>query len=72
MKPAYFGPEWASSGISVEFTKSTGTISVSGWYDSFVGIQGETLTIREFFDRAGIDEDDCRKAFRNAKKETAK
>jgi hypothetical protein len=32
-----------------------------------VGIEGESLTLREFFDRLNITEAHCRKAFREKK-----
>jgi len=59
------------SGISIEWTPSTQKIVIDGWYDSMVGIEGESMTLREFFDRLKITEAHCRKAFA-AKKETRK
>jgi len=61
----YIAKEWSSSGISITWVKSRQRIDVSGWYDSCVGIEGESFTLREFFDQLGISEKDCRKAFRN-------
>ena len=52
------------SGISVTWTKSKQRIDISGWYDSCVGIEGESFALKDFFDRLGISEKDCIKAFR--------
>jgi hypothetical protein len=54
----------SSDGISITWTPSAQRIDIGGWYDSCVGIQGESFTLREFFDRLGITEKDCRKAWR--------
>lgn len=67
MKPAFFST-YKCSGISIEFTKKAGCLSISGWYDSFVGITGERVTLREFFDRTGITESDCKMAFKKEEK----
>ena len=67
MKPAYFGGNDQRSGISVTFVRSRGTLYISGWYDSFVGIEGEGVTLSEFFRLVGITLKDCEKAFREAK-----
>ncbi len=53
------------SGIDITWTPSSGVLDIGGWYDSFVGIQGTRLTLREFFDRLGIKEKDCKKAWLN-------
>jgi hypothetical protein len=64
-KKIYIGPEWQrSAGVSIEWTPSTQRLDISGWYDGCVGIEGESLTLREFFDRLNITEAHCRKAFR--------
>ena len=64
MKEVYFCPDYSDrQGISVSFTKSTQRLSISGWYDSTVGIEGAQMTLREFFDRVGINEKDCKWAF---------
>lgn len=61
-KTIYFGDD--SSGIDVTWTKSTQRIYISGWFDGFVGIQGESLTLKEFFDRLEITEKDVKKVFK--------
>ena len=63
-KTVYFSPG-DRSGISVVWWKTTGRLSFGGWYDSMVGIEGENVTLREFFDRLGITEKDCQKAFKD-------
>ncbi len=51
------------SGIDVTWTPSAGRLDIGGWYDSMVGIEGKSFSLREFFDALGITEKDCRKAF---------
>jgi hypothetical protein len=55
--------EYANSGINVTWTKTTQRISIGGWYDGCIGIEGESLTLHKFFDRLGITEKDVKKAF---------
>jgi len=52
-----------SSGIDVTWTKSAQRLDFSGWYDSCVGIEGDSMSLREFFDTLGITEKDCKKAW---------
>lgn len=42
--PEPFGP---SSGIVIEYTQRRRILSVHGWFDHFVGIEGSTLTLAE-------------------------
>lgn len=51
------------SGIDITWTKTTHRIDIGGWYDSFVGIESTSMTLREFFDELGITERDCKKAW---------
>jgi hypothetical protein len=68
MKEAYFCvSDHSHEGISIRWTRSRGALYVSGWYDGFVGIQGEEVPLREFLQRIGITEADVRKAFKEAK-----
>ena len=63
MKPAYFvrsGDTW--SGIDITWTRSTRRLSVSGWYDGMVGIEGENVSDVEFFKRIGMTAADLRRA----------
>lgn len=63
-KTIFLGPEDCTrEGISITWTPSAKRIDISAWYDSMVGIQGESLTLREFYDRLGITEKDCVKAW---------
>lgn len=48
-----------SSGINVTWTPSAQRLDISGWFDSFVGIEGGSMSLREFFDELGITEKDC-------------
>ncbi len=65
-KTIYF-PDSAmdSSGIDITYYKIKRELYIGGWYDSCVGIQGTRLTLRQLFDRLGITEKDCRKAFKD-------
>lgn len=51
------------NGIMIRYTKSKRMLDISGWYDRMVGIEGQMLTLREFFDRCGITRKDCERAF---------
>jgi len=43
-----------SSGISIRYTKSSRRVFISGWYDSFVGIQGAHLDLEELLLALGV------------------
>lgn len=62
-KLIYIPSQQSRSGIDITWTPSAQRLDISGWYDSFVGIEGTSYTLREFFDLLGITEKDCRKAF---------
>jgi len=47
----------------VQFIRRNNSIDISGWYDNFVGIESEIVTLKEFFERCGITKKDCTKAF---------
>lgn len=49
------------------WTKTAQRLNINGWYDSFVGIEGDEMSLREFFDKLGITLKDCEKAFLNKK-----
>lgn len=63
-KTIYLKKDYSNSGIDITWTKTTQRITIGGWYDGCVGIEGESLTLREFFNRLGITEKDIRKAFK--------
>lgn len=52
------------SGIDITWTPTSQRLSIGGWYDSCVGIENTALTLREFFDKLGITESDCKRAFK--------
>ena len=56
--------ERSTSGISITWAPTAQRLDISGWHSSFVGIEGDSFTLREFLDRLGITEKDCAKAFR--------
>lgn len=55
---------YGRSGIDITWTPSAQRLDIGGWYDSFVGIQTHSMSLREFFERLGITEKDVRKAFK--------
>jgi hypothetical protein len=57
--------EYASSGIDITWTPSAQRLDIGGWYHGCVGIEGDSFTLREFFDRLGISQKDCQKAFQS-------
>ena len=68
MSKTIYLPENAKhSGIDISWTKTTQRLEIGGWYDSCVGIEGTSLSLREFFMRLGITEKDCLRAFRKEK-----
>lgn len=63
-KTVFLGPDDNTrTGISVTWTKTAQRIDISGWYDSMVGIEGGSYTLRQFYDMLGITEKDCVKAW---------
>lgn len=61
-----FLPEGADrEGIDITWTPSAQRLDISGWYDSFVGIPGKSMTLREFFTKLNITEKDCKKAWKD-------
>jgi hypothetical protein len=60
------------NGIDITWTRSREKqLYISGWYDSCVGIEGEELSLRYFFNELGITEKDCQKAFADRKEPNA-
>jgi len=47
---------WTNSGINITWTPAAGRLDISGWYDSCVGIEGQSLFLEEFFEELGITE----------------
>ena len=66
-KTIYIPNDAKHSGINITWTESTQRLDFGGWYDTCVGIGGDELTLREFFDQLGITENDCKKAFKKTK-----
>lgn len=52
-------------GLDVTWTKTTQRLAFGGWYDSFVGIKGDSMTLREFFDALGITRKDTDRAWKD-------
>ena len=60
-----FTDEWGHSGISVVWTPTAMRLDMHGWYDQFVGIQGRSMSLTDFFKELGITEAHIKKAFKN-------
>jgi hypothetical protein len=68
MPKKLFIPEDANhSGIDITWTKSASRLDIGGWYDSMVGLEPGSFTLKEFFDKLGIKEKDVLKAFQKDK-----
>ena len=67
-KTIYLPTESKHQGIDITWTKSRQSLSIGGWYDTFVGISNTDMSLREFFAYLGITEKDCIKAFKVVKK----
>lgn len=49
-------PEYSdSSGITLEHNKRAGCVSVSGWYDGCVGIEGKEFDTADLLQQLGFD-----------------
>jgi len=63
-KTIYIPKDAKYSGVDITWTPSAQRLDIGGWYDSCVGIRPEAMSLREFFDRLGITEGECRRAFK--------
>jgi len=52
------------SGITITWTPSASRLDISGYFDEFVGIEGGSFQLSEFFVELGITEKDVRKALK--------
>jgi hypothetical protein len=50
------------SGIVIEYIKRRDALVMWGYYDTYVGIQGDTLSVDEFCEKLGIRRDKRGKA----------
>jgi hypothetical protein len=66
MKPKkiYLPEDTVHSGIDVTFVKSSQSLRIGGWYDGMVGISGGEISLKDFFQKLGITEKCCQKAFK--------
>jgi hypothetical protein len=54
-----------NTGITITWTQSAQRLDVDGYYDSFVGIQGKSFELAEFFKDLGITEKDVKNALKD-------
>jgi len=52
------------SGVQITWTPSASRLDISGWYDEYVGIEGDSMTLAEFFERLGVTEKDIQRALK--------
>lgn len=65
-KTAYFyRTDRNPNGIGVTWTNDEQRLDIGGKYDWCVGIESDSMTLREFFDALGITAKDCERAFRD-------
>jgi hypothetical protein len=57
-----------ASGVSIEYRKRDKTVYISGWYDHFVGIEGQRVELIWLLESLEAI-DDMEKAIRKYKKE---
>jgi hypothetical protein len=50
-----------NSGIMIEYVFGTQMIYISGWYDTFVGIEGTEMKLGDFLKELGVKPKDLRK-----------
>jgi hypothetical protein len=65
LKTYYITDKYGRSGIGVAYTKSRKTISISGWYDGSVYIEGAEVSLIEFIKNVGIPKEDLEYAIKN-------
>lgn len=51
----YIPEDAKHSGIDITWYKTTGEICIGGWYDSFVGIGSERMSLADFLFRLGVE-----------------
>ena len=59
-KEILFGSE-TRTGIGIEYIKSKKILNVWGWYDTMVGIEGDTISLKDFCNKLGITEKDLKR-----------
>lgn len=65
MPTTIYLPENAQrSGISITWTPSANRLDIFGWYDTYVGIEYTSMTLREFFNKLGITKKKCEAAWK--------
>lgn len=63
-KRIYIPEDATSSGIDITWTKTAQRLRFSGWYGGYTGLKCGSMLLREFFDKLGITETDCAKAWK--------
>jgi hypothetical protein len=55
------------SGVDVAYDATTRTLTIGGWYDSFVGIEPQTVSLDEFLRQLGVRKKHCVQVFERKK-----
>ena len=63
-KTIYFPEDAKNDGIDIAYIKSKNQLRIGGWFDGCVGIGGGNISLKEFFEKLGITEKQCVKAFK--------
>lgn len=65
----YGNPWGASSGIVIEYVRRRRALNFHGWFDHYVGIEGDTLTLADLFRQLHIPPAHVRAALRELEKD---
>lgn len=61
----YLGDKSNNSGIAVEYVKSRRMFNIHGWYDTYVGIEGDSFSLAHRLITFGITLNDCKTALKS-------
>ncbi len=63
-KKIYLPEDATRSGVDITYIKGSQELRIGGWYDGMVGISGGEISLKDFFQKLGITEQCCQKAFK--------
>ena len=58
------------AGVDVTYDTSNHLVTLSGWYDTYVSIAPETVTLTQFLHQLNITTEDCRAALADVRRDT--
>ena len=65
MSKFYIGGDGNSSGICAQYNQTTEEIMIDGWFDCFVGIEGESFKLSDFLKKLGVKKKALKKILDN-------